>query len=198
MKRGQSEASLKKNLQEERKFSGKSQAAIEFMIFVGLAMILLVVYIGISNHYLNVLYNQEKIVTADDFLQTIVNELNVAGRVENDYSRTIDIPDKIGKYDYSLYIGDGINDKGLWGNAREIIIFSEGREYVKTLSVDAKDKCTTVTGGEAQCTNPGNIADTWGIKCKWSSNKCYTDINNPKEELVIEKANNVISWYKPK
>ena len=173
----------------------RGQAAIEFMVFVGVAMLLLLVYVGISNHYLNVLYNEEKMTTADDFLQTMVNEFNVAGRVENGYFREITLPQKIGKYDYQIYIGDGINRLNQRGNKREIVVYSENREYVKLLSVDADDKCGKHDGKSACINEPGAL-------CTWTgSNICITDLNPSngiKGTIVIKKENNQINWYKPK
>ena len=167
----------------------RGQAAIEFLVFVGVAMLLLVVYVGISNHYLNLLYNKEKAASADDFLQTIANEFNIAARVENGYSRTIQLPAKTGKYDYSLYVGDMPGSTGSIGSKREVVIYSESKEYVKTLSVDAVDKCSVFTD-EQVCIG------SYGYNCEWN-NKCFSNINmDPRGVLIIKKTNNEIIFEK--
>jgi len=169
----------------------RGQAAIEFLVFVGVAMLLLVVYVGISNHYLNLLYNKEKAASADDFLQTIVNEFNTAGRIENGYSRAIQLPAKIGKYNYFLYIGDmPITEKsGLQGDKREAVLYSENKEYVKTLSINVVDKCSVFTD-EQVCIG------SYGYNCEWN-NKCFSNINmDPRGVLIIKKTNNEIIFEK--
>ena len=52
----------------------KSQAAIEFVIFVGVAVLVLMAYFWISNNYINMTYKQREIISGSDLVKELKNE----------------------------------------------------------------------------------------------------------------------------
>ena len=77
----------------------KSQSSTEFMIFIGIAIIILMSYFAVSNSYLNLIYRQKDVISGQDLAKQIKNEINLASRVENNYMRTFQLPEKIGDKD---------------------------------------------------------------------------------------------------
>lgn len=109
----------------------KSQVAIEFVTFVGIAIVLLMVFIGISAYYLNLSYERESVQTAEDLARLVKNEINIAAFVENGYSRNVDLPAKLKGGDYTILIGNiGTSEK------REIVINFVGLEVLEQLATD--------------------------------------------------------------
>lgn len=104
----------------------KSQIGIEFLYFVVIAIILLLIYLGLSSNYLSLTSYRKDYLTAQNFLDKIRNEINLAGRVENGYIRIITFPSKINGKDYNIEV-----------NGREVSIifpFPNGPEYARILS----------------------------------------------------------------
>jgi len=103
----------------------KSQSSTEFMIFIGIAIIILMSYFAVSNSYLNLIYRQKDVISGQDLAKQIKNEINLASRVENNYMRTFQLPEKIGDKDYEIEI---IN--------REVIIRIDDLDYVELLTIN--------------------------------------------------------------
>lgn len=109
----------------------KAQVAIEFVTFVGIAVVLLMVFLGISSYYLKLSYERENVQTAEDLARLVKNEVNIASFVENGYSRNVDLPAKLKGEDYSILIGKiGASEK------REIVINFVGLEVLEQLATD--------------------------------------------------------------
>lgn len=109
----------------------KAQVAIEFITFVGIAIVLLMVFLGISAYYLKLSYERESVQTAEDLARLVKNEINIAAFVENGYSRNVDLPAKLKGEDYSILIGKiGTSEK------REIVINFAGIEVLEQLATD--------------------------------------------------------------
>jgi hypothetical protein len=85
-------------------FLRKSQIATEFMLMVGLAMVVVFAFLAVS-YSLIIDYseqkNQNKLM---DFGYSIQNELILAAEVEPGYERVITLPEKIGGMAYSMHI----------------------------------------------------------------------------------------------
>jgi len=109
----------------------KGQAAIEFVTFVGVAIVLLMVFLGISIYYLGLSYQRETIQSAEDIAVLLKNEINLAATVENGYTRTVDLPSKIKGEDYFILVG-----KVATSEKREIVINFKGVEVVEQLAAD--------------------------------------------------------------
>src|SRR3989338_5344936 len=107
----------------------KSQAAIEFVIFVGVAVLVLMAYFWISNNYINMTYKQREIISGSDLVKELKNEINLAARVENNYNRHFKLPLSINGLDYSVSV-----------NGREVAVTIGDDEYVGLLSVEIEDE----------------------------------------------------------
>jgi hypothetical protein len=149
----------------------RGQASIELLVFVSAAVVLLIVYTAISHHYLNLLYTKEEMIEADDVLKGIVTEINSAGRVDNGYSRTIDLPETISNRDYKLLIGKrDLNTGGISGDSREIVVYFEGNEFVERASVSVMSCVSCIQDlSEKWCDKPiyeyGHCFDGDDSKC---------------------------------
>jgi len=107
----------------------KSQAAIEFVIFVGVAVLVLMAYFWISNNYINMTYKQREIISGSDLVKELKNEINLAAMVENNYNRHFKLPLSINGLDYSVSV-----------NGREVAVTIGDDEYVGLLSVEIEDE----------------------------------------------------------
>ena len=118
----------------------KSQVGIEFLYFVGIAIVILLIYLGLSSTYLSLTTARKDKLTAINLLEQIRNEVNLAGRVENGYSRTIKLPTKINGANYNLKI-----------EGREINIeFPVGENtYARILSTDVNNQPITFISGNS-------------------------------------------------
>ena len=111
----------------------KSQVSIEFMFFVGMAFVLLAAYLVITYNYLDLTFKRSDIVNSLDLLEQLRNEINLASRLENGYTRIFVLPSKINKKDYTLSL-----------NNREINIKFNNVDYARLLSTKVNvDKKTT-------------------------------------------------------
>src|SRR3989344_5059495 len=90
----------------------KSQVSTEFMFFVGAGFVLLAVYLLISYNYLDLTLKRRDINSAINLLEELRNEINLASRVENGYTRKYVLPSNINKQNYTITIsGREINVK---------------------------------------------------------------------------------------
>jgi hypothetical protein len=116
----------------------KSQVGIEFLYFVGAAMAILIVYLILSSNYLLFTSSRKDMLATQNLLEEIRNEINLAGRVEDGYSRTITLPTKINNEDYSMKI-----------SSREIYITIKGGDYSRILATDVSNQPITFTPGKS-------------------------------------------------
>ncbi|MBU2633876.1 MAG: hypothetical protein KJ674_01385 [Nanoarchaeota archaeon] len=111
----------------------KSQVSTEFMVFVGMSIVLLMVYMVIANNFLNIAYTQQEITSAQDLAKILKNEINLASRVENGYIKEFQLPPEIDNKDYFIDIPP---------SAREIeisykdSIYTEGADFTEMLSTE--------------------------------------------------------------
>ena len=101
----------------------KSQVSTEFMFFVGAGFVLLAVYLLISYNYLDLTLKRRDINSAINLLEELRNEINLASRVENGYTRKYVIPSNINKQNYTLTI-----------SGREINVNFNGIDYARLLA----------------------------------------------------------------
>lgn len=80
----------------------KAQASLEFMIFVGLAVLILAIFTILMVMYLNSIQFQREKITAERTIKNIKNEIATASRVENGYVRHLSLPQTINGWDYTL------------------------------------------------------------------------------------------------
>jgi len=103
----------------------KSQSAMEFMLFIGMAIVVLMAYFGISHFYLDKTYRERNIISGEDIVKLIKNEINLASRVQGNYNRFIDVPSTVNNQEYTGQV-----------TGREITINIGGIEYVGLLSTN--------------------------------------------------------------
>ena len=101
----------------------KSQVSTEFMFFVAAGFVLLAVYLLISYNYLNLTLKRGDINSAINLLEELRNEINLASRVENGYTRKYILPSNINKQNYTLTISE-----------REINVKFNDVDYAKLLA----------------------------------------------------------------
>ncbi|MEK6862740.1 MAG: hypothetical protein AABW57_01085 [Nanoarchaeota archaeon] len=116
----------------------KAQVGIEFLYFVGAAITILIIYLALSSNYLSFTSSRKDMLSTQNLLEEIRNEVNLAGRVEDGYSRTIKLPVKINSEDYSMNIA-----------VREIYITIKGKDYSRLLSTDVSNQPLTLIPGNS-------------------------------------------------
>lgn len=80
----------------------KAQVATEFMLIVGLALVVVIMFSGLI-YYLSFRYSEDQnIKRLQDLGYSLQSELILASEVEPGYERTIIIPDDVGGADYSI------------------------------------------------------------------------------------------------
>ncbi|MBL7148198.1 MAG: hypothetical protein ISS82_05210 [Nanoarchaeota archaeon] len=117
----------------------KSQTAIEFLVFVFLAIVILMMYLTISSNFLNITLKNKDNTLARDLVLELKNEINLAGLSKNNYQKEFTLPETINNKTYTIAITEG---------ARELTIRLEGNDFTEPLAT----KIDTYT--EIQ---PGNI-----------------------------------------
>ena len=98
---------------------------MEFMLFIGMAIVVLMAYFGISHFYLDKTYRERNIISGEDIVKLIKNEINLASRVQGNYNRFIDVPSTVNNQEYTGQV-----------TGREITINIGGIEYVGLLSTN--------------------------------------------------------------
>ncbi len=82
----------------------RAQLALQFIIIIGIALFMFVVFAGIISSK-NAELNKEKLmIQAQDITNAVQKEIVIASTVLDGYSREFRIPAKIGSYDYSISI----------------------------------------------------------------------------------------------
>ncbi|AJF63067.1 MAG: hypothetical protein QT11_C0001G0941 [archaeon GW2011_AR20] len=110
----------------------KSQIGIEFLYFVGVAVVILLIYLVMSSGYFSFAVSRRDTLTAQNLLEQTRNEINLAGRVENGYSRIIKLPNELNGKNYLMKI-----------EGREIYIefpLGSGTQYARILSTDVSNQ----------------------------------------------------------
>ena len=109
----------------------RSQSSVEFIIFTGLAIIILIVFAIVNLAYLNNTLKQRDLGNAQDLAELIKNEINLASRVESGYIRIYTLPLIIENRQYNLVIQD-----------REVFISFvgvTGQDFTEKLATDVLD-----------------------------------------------------------
>lgn len=109
----------------------KGQAAAEFLVFTGLAIALLIIFLIIGLYFIDLSIQRETVQTAEDLARVVKNEINLAAIVENGYTRDVDLPAKLKGDDYYISIGSVPT-----AEKREIVIRFAGIEVVENLAAD--------------------------------------------------------------
>src|SRR3989344_3599414 len=124
----------------------KSQSSTEFMIFVGIAIVIMISYFSIAHTYLNLTYKQKDIISGQDLAKKIKNEINLASRVENNYERTFQLPYKIGDKDFTVHL-----------ESREVSITIDGLDYSELLTTNIENPVDLSPGDLVTVSRINNI-----------------------------------------
>jgi len=116
----------------------KSQSATEFMMFMGMAIIILISYFAIAHHYLDITYKQRDIISGQDLVKQIRSEINLAARVEEGYRRTFQLPITISNKEFTVEVG---------GKEVVVTITGDDNEYVALLTTNI-DEADSGEGGQ--------------------------------------------------
>lgn len=91
------------------KFNLNAQAALQFIIIIGILLFIFIVFSAIITNK-NAELNKDKLmIQAQDIINSVQKEIVIATTVIDGYYREFSIPSQIGSHDYSIYIGDPKN-----------------------------------------------------------------------------------------
>ena len=82
----------------------KSQSAIEFLVFISLAVVILIMYLTISSNFLSITLKNKDNVLARDLTLQLKNEINLAGNSHNNYQKEFTLPSTINNKPYQILI----------------------------------------------------------------------------------------------
>ena len=82
----------------------KAQAAMEFMILVGILLFIFVTMLGVVSSKTTYMAEKRETMTGEDIVTKIQKEINLAARVLDGYYREFTLPEKIGNKDYNISI----------------------------------------------------------------------------------------------
>lgn len=86
----------------------KAQIGIEFIIIMGAVMFFITIFfVIIQNNTEEKTYRRENII-AKEIAITVQNEIDLALQSIDGYSRSFDIPNKVGNIDYEINITSGV------------------------------------------------------------------------------------------
>lgn len=86
------------------KWNVKAQGALEFMILVGITLLVFALIIGIAAYYTASIGQKKQARAAEDIAIAAQKEIQLAARVHDGYERTFTLPDKAAGRDYNISI----------------------------------------------------------------------------------------------
>lgn len=86
----------------------QAQTAIEFVFLVGLAFTIVIIFSVVSRNQISDLSDEKEFILVKDLAFKVQNEINLAARVEDGYSREFTIPQKLETIDYTISINDNV------------------------------------------------------------------------------------------
>lgn len=88
-------------------FGLRSQVALEFMLLVGLAFMVMIVFSILTQDSIVKLRGEEEYVALKDLMHTIQGEIIIATVVEDGYQRIFTVPQTLEGIDYTMYLSNG-------------------------------------------------------------------------------------------
>jgi hypothetical protein len=85
----------------------KAQSAIELMLLVGAVLFFLIVFIGIFQQDISRKSIEKRNVIITELVLEVQNEINIAAKSADGYTREFNIPEKIAGKEYSIGIYEG-------------------------------------------------------------------------------------------
>tara|TARA_Y100000034_G_scaffold133628_1_gene199653 strand:- start:6478 stop:6933 length:456 start_codon:yes stop_codon:yes gene_type:complete len=80
----------------------KSQSSIEFIVFLGIALLIMIAFSIVSISYLNINLRDREVTSAQDLAKLVKNEINLASRVEPGYTREVQMPATLDNKKYKI------------------------------------------------------------------------------------------------
>ena len=84
--------------------SSKAQVSFEFLILVGMAFLVAIVFTSLALKDLNYFMNQKENEAVKDLALKLQQEVIISSEVEDGYVRNFKIPDRLDNINYSLYV----------------------------------------------------------------------------------------------
>ena len=86
----------------------KSQSSMEFFVLIGLAFLMVILFVVISIHEVREFRDRREFLLIKDLALKLQKEVSIANYVENGYVRTFSLEDKLeGAVDYFIIIRNG-------------------------------------------------------------------------------------------
>ena len=123
-------------------FKLKAQSSMEFLMLVGILLIVFIAFYAIVFERIRIINNEKDILLGQDIATKVQKEILLAAKVSDGYQREFTLPQKIQGMNYSILI-----------SGKELTVITEKTEVVKTIPVVIGD----VTKG------PNKINKTNGI-----------------------------------
>jgi hypothetical protein len=120
----------------------RAQVAMEFVILVSIVFMVMIVFTAFIMDYTAEEREQREYILLKDVFYAVQGEINLATTVEDGYSRTFTVPQKIEGINFTIYIEDGL----LW-------VMSNKSEYVD----DIPDLVGNITKGNNTITKDGGV-----------------------------------------
>jgi len=86
----------------------KSQVAVEFLIFVGMGFLIVILFTAMVAKQTKEVYDVKEDILVKDLALKVQSEFNLAATVEEGYTREFEVPKKLDNINYTIFI---INDK---------------------------------------------------------------------------------------
>lgn len=88
-------------------FRLKGQVALEFVLLIGLAFMIMIVFSALAQDSLVGLRQKEEYIALKDLMHTMQGEIITANIVENGYKRIFTIPQTLDGVTYTMYLLNG-------------------------------------------------------------------------------------------
>jgi hypothetical protein len=80
----------------------KAQVAFEFIILIGIGLIMLIIFVSSTSDHAERLNSQRDFIVLKDISYKIQNEINLASQVKEGYKRTFYLPDELDGNEYTI------------------------------------------------------------------------------------------------
>jgi len=88
-------------------FRLKGQVALEFVLLMGIAFMIMVVFSVLAHDSMAGLRQEEEYIALKDLMHTMQGEIITATVVENGYKRIFTVPQTLDGIDYTMYLLNG-------------------------------------------------------------------------------------------
>ena len=97
----------------------KAQSSLQFMVLLGFVFTVFIIYIGYQGNKIISLENDKEYVLTKDLALKIASELNLATSLEDGYTRSFELPQKL----------DDVHDYSILDFQTEIVVNTSKQDY---------------------------------------------------------------------